>query len=507
MVDEIKLRLDRGARLRARGAQPARVRRLLPRAPVHPRARGARPAVDHAGADERAGRRRSVGRSCSTWPQARARPRRRERSSGSCSAASTGCSAFNGDPHPGNYLFHGDGTVTFLDFGLVKHFTADEMDTFESMVQAAAIDHDDGDVPAPCWSGPGCCERDAPVTTDDVGEYFSHFYDRVREDRGDDLDAASTLERSCATRSTAAARSPVRDVPPARSCSSSGSTSGCTRCSASCSATRQLPAHRRRTLAVHASPRRRTDLGGAEADWLAPRPVSCRSESLWVRRRDVMPARGPGSVAAMRRTVRLRTARPDPRPRPRGLRERQRFGRRFHRRLHGRLHWPVPGVTTPAWFRSHHDGRRDRALDHQPRQTRGLDPRRVPHRAQVTVLEEGSGPRRRRRHRRRRLRRRAQFRRRRVRQQLRPQRAVAGGARIGSRHPGREQGLVGAQAGAQPQLDIPSELAYGAQPRGDVIGENEALTFVVDVRAVIPKTDPADAPTESGVPRPSGRPR
>ena len=30
--------------------------------------------------------------------------------------------AFNGDPHPGNYLFHEDGTVTFLDFGLVKPF-------------------------------------------------------------------------------------------------------------------------------------------------------------------------------------------------------------------------------------------------------------------------------------------------------------------------------------------------------------------------------------------------
>ena len=28
--------------------------------------------------------------------------------------------AFNGDPHPGNYLFHEDGTVTFLDFGLVN---------------------------------------------------------------------------------------------------------------------------------------------------------------------------------------------------------------------------------------------------------------------------------------------------------------------------------------------------------------------------------------------------
>ena len=31
--------------------------------------------------------------------------------------------AFNGDPHPGNYLFHPGGRVTFLDFGLVKRFT------------------------------------------------------------------------------------------------------------------------------------------------------------------------------------------------------------------------------------------------------------------------------------------------------------------------------------------------------------------------------------------------
>ena len=29
---------------------------------------------------------------------------------------------FNGDPHPGNYLFDDDGRVTFLDFGCVKYF-------------------------------------------------------------------------------------------------------------------------------------------------------------------------------------------------------------------------------------------------------------------------------------------------------------------------------------------------------------------------------------------------
>ncbi len=50
--------------------------------------------------------------------------------------------AFNGDPHPGNYLFHGDGRVTFLDFGLVRYFSAAELDVFESMVRAAAVEHD-----------------------------------------------------------------------------------------------------------------------------------------------------------------------------------------------------------------------------------------------------------------------------------------------------------------------------------------------------------------------------
>ena len=32
-------------------------------------------------------------------------------------------SMFNGDPHPGNYLFHDDGGITFLDFGCIKYFS------------------------------------------------------------------------------------------------------------------------------------------------------------------------------------------------------------------------------------------------------------------------------------------------------------------------------------------------------------------------------------------------
>ena len=90
--------------------------------------------------------------------------------------------AFNGDPHPGNYLFHGDGKVTFLDFGLVKDFTADEMHTFETMVRLAAVEHD---VPAfrDVLEGAGMLLPDAPVDTDAVGEYFSRFYEPVAYDR------------------------------------------------------------------------------------------------------------------------------------------------------------------------------------------------------------------------------------------------------------------------------------------------------------------------------------
>ena len=38
-----------------------------------------------------------------------------------------GARTFNGDPHPGNYRIHPDGTVTFLDFGLVKRWTDEEV--------------------------------------------------------------------------------------------------------------------------------------------------------------------------------------------------------------------------------------------------------------------------------------------------------------------------------------------------------------------------------------------
>lgn len=51
---------------------------------------------------------------------------------------------------------------------------------------------------------------------------------------------------------------------------------------------------------------------------------------------------------------------------------------------------------------------------------------------------------------------------------------------------GWDQGLVGAQVGSRIQLDIPAELAYGAEQKGSVIGPNSPLTFVIDVMAITP---------------------
>jgi hypothetical protein len=49
---------------------------------------------------------------------------------------------FNGDPHPGNYKFHHDGSVTFLDYGLVKRWSPGEWETLRPTVDAIIIERD-----------------------------------------------------------------------------------------------------------------------------------------------------------------------------------------------------------------------------------------------------------------------------------------------------------------------------------------------------------------------------
>ena len=89
--------------------------------------------------------------------------------------------AFNGDPHPGNYLFGQDGRVTFLDFGLVKRFTAEELRPFQQMIQAIVSD---GDVPAfrRIVESVGLLKADNEFTDEQIGDYFGHFYELVQHE-------------------------------------------------------------------------------------------------------------------------------------------------------------------------------------------------------------------------------------------------------------------------------------------------------------------------------------
>jgi len=85
---------------------------------------------------------------------------------------------FNGDPHPGNYLFRPDGGVTFLDFGLVKQLTAAEIDVGRAMIDAMVIDPDPTAFRAAVESA-GFLRPGAPVSDELVVEYFGHFYEHV----------------------------------------------------------------------------------------------------------------------------------------------------------------------------------------------------------------------------------------------------------------------------------------------------------------------------------------
>jgi predicted unusual protein kinase regulating ubiquinone biosynthesis (AarF/ABC1/UbiB family) len=90
--------------------------------------------------------------------------------------------AFNGDPHPGNYLFRPGGQVSFLDFGLVKHFTPADIELFGEMIRAMVNDRDTARY-REIVERIGMLRPGTPVSDRLVHEYFSHFYDFVMHDQ------------------------------------------------------------------------------------------------------------------------------------------------------------------------------------------------------------------------------------------------------------------------------------------------------------------------------------
>jgi predicted unusual protein kinase regulating ubiquinone biosynthesis (AarF/ABC1/UbiB family) len=87
--------------------------------------------------------------------------------------------AFNGDPHPGNYLFHGGGRVTFLDFGLVKNFTDEELKPLVHMVKDLCVDNDP-EAFRRSMEEAGFLAPGAPLSTDLIVDHMAVFYETVR---------------------------------------------------------------------------------------------------------------------------------------------------------------------------------------------------------------------------------------------------------------------------------------------------------------------------------------
>jgi predicted unusual protein kinase regulating ubiquinone biosynthesis (AarF/ABC1/UbiB family) len=79
---------------------------------------------------------------------------------------------FNADPHPGNYLFHEDGSVSFLDYGCVKRFRREQVEMLDAIVRECLRKDVHGTWRA-CVEA-GFWRSSDPVTPEEV---FAFWYD------------------------------------------------------------------------------------------------------------------------------------------------------------------------------------------------------------------------------------------------------------------------------------------------------------------------------------------
>ena len=88
---------------------------------------------------------------------------------------------FNGDPHPGNYLFPGDGTVVFLDFGSVKLFSSRARDELRTQLQAVRAGDTDGLIAS--LDAAGFLPRDQQLDVSKLMRWFRAFNEPILADR------------------------------------------------------------------------------------------------------------------------------------------------------------------------------------------------------------------------------------------------------------------------------------------------------------------------------------
>jgi predicted unusual protein kinase regulating ubiquinone biosynthesis (AarF/ABC1/UbiB family) len=77
---------------------------------------------------------------------------------------------FHADPHPGNYLFHDDGSVSFLDFGCVTRLRRDQVDMITAIGRACMREDVLGTWRASVEGG--FCRSTDPVTPEEVYAFW-----------------------------------------------------------------------------------------------------------------------------------------------------------------------------------------------------------------------------------------------------------------------------------------------------------------------------------------------
>jgi predicted unusual protein kinase regulating ubiquinone biosynthesis (AarF/ABC1/UbiB family) len=87
--------------------------------------------------------------------------------------------AFNADPHPGNYLFHDDGGVSFIDFGCVKHFDDDEVGRMRELSDAALVGDGDPQALVEVLQGFGLLPADSKLAPERVLDWYRPMWEPV----------------------------------------------------------------------------------------------------------------------------------------------------------------------------------------------------------------------------------------------------------------------------------------------------------------------------------------
>lgn len=89
---------------------------------------------------------------------------------------------FNADPHPGNYLFHDDGSVTFLDFGCVVRFNERTLRSIREVALASSSPQPDAERLAAALVGAGLVTVTDRVNPQRILEWYRPMWAPVLTD-------------------------------------------------------------------------------------------------------------------------------------------------------------------------------------------------------------------------------------------------------------------------------------------------------------------------------------